>query len=65
MKFRDIASDFVIGCGIHSFLTIAAAILLGSAAYYWGLSGRTLYVLIAIVLFFGVIRPWLKTRQRM
>jgi len=64
MRFKDIASEFAIGCTTHSMLSIAAVILLGGAARYWGLSGVTLYVLIAIVLFvIAVFLPWRRRKK--
>jgi membrane protein DedA with SNARE-associated domain len=64
MKFRDFAREFAIGCSTHFLLALAAAVLLGGAVHYWGFSGRTLFVLIALVLFTSaVFLPW-KRRKR-
>lgn len=59
MRFKNFASEFAIGCTTHFLLAIAAVALLGRAAHYWGFSGRTLFVLVAIVLFvMAVFLQW-------
>jgi hypothetical protein len=59
VRFRDLASEFAIGCTTHFLLAIAALALLGGAAHYLGLSGGTLFVLAAVVLFvIAVFLPW-------
>ena len=63
MKFRDFAKEFTIGCLTHFLLGVAALVLLGGAAHYWGFSGRTLFVLVAVVLFFTAASlPWRKRK---
>lgn len=59
MRFKDFVSEFAIGCTTHFLLAIAAVALLSGAAHYWGFSGVTLFVLVAVVLFaIAVFLPW-------
>ncbi len=59
MKFRDFASEIAIGCTTHFLLALAALVFLGGAVHYWGFSGRTLFVLVAVILFFTAVSlPW-------
>lgn len=62
MRFKTFASEFAIGCTTHFLLGIAAVVLLGGAAHYWGFSGRTTFVLVAIILF--VVAVFLPGRRR-
>jgi len=63
MKFRHFASEFTIGCLTHFLLWVAAVALLGGAAHYWGFSGRTLFALVAVVIFLTAASlPWRKRK---
>ena len=64
MKFRDSAREFAIGCSTHFLLAVAAFVLLSGAAHYWGFSGRTLFVVVAVVLFFTAASlPWKRRKE--
>ena len=64
MTFKDFASEFAIGCTTHFLLAVAAVALLGGAAHYWGLSGGTLFVIAAVVLFvIAVFVPWRRRKE--
>ena len=47
MAFRDFAT----GCVGHFLIGIAAAVLLGSTAHYFGFSGRIVFVIVLVVIF--------------
>jgi len=46
MAFRDFAT----GCVGHFLIGIAAAVLLGSTAHYFGFSGRIVFVIVLVVI---------------
>jgi len=47
--------DFVSGCTTHFLIGIAAAILLGGGAHYLGFSGRIVFVIVLVVVFFASV----------
>jgi len=51
MAFRDFAT----GCVGHFLIGIAAAILLGGTAHFFGLSGRGVFVIVLVVIFIASI----------
>jgi hypothetical protein len=52
------------GCVTHFLIAVAAAILLGSGAHYWGFSGRTVFVVVLIAIFLAsVLIPWEKEKK--
>jgi Mg/Co/Ni transporter MgtE len=61
---KEAAKGATSGCVTHFLIVIAAAILLGGGAHYWGLSGRVVFgvVLIAIFLTSALI-PWRKEKR--
>jgi hypothetical protein len=47
------------GCVTHFLIAVATAALLGSGAHYWGFSGRTVLVVVLLVIFAtSVLIPW-------
>jgi hypothetical protein len=58
---RESAKGCAVGCLTHFLIGIAAAILIGGGAHYWGLSGRAVFVIVLVVIFFAaVLLPWEK-----
>jgi hypothetical protein len=64
MTFREFAREFSTGCLGHFIIGVSAAILLGGAAHYWGLSRWAILVLIVVVIFSAsVLIPGPKKRK--
>ena len=56
---REAGKGAASGCMTHLLIAIAAAILLGSGAHYWGFSGRMVFVVVLIAIFLAsVLFPW-------
>ena len=51
MAFRDFAT----GCVGHFLIGVAAAILLGGSAHFFGLSGRAVFAIVLVVIFFASV----------
>jgi hypothetical protein len=51
MTFKEFATEFSTGCFGHFVIGIAAAALLGSAAYRLGLSRWVIFALVVVVVF--------------
>ncbi len=61
---REATKGAASGCMTHLLIAIAAAILLGSGAHYWGLSGRMVFVVVLIAIFLvNVLIPWKSDRR--
>ena len=72
MEYKETASlaarESVKGCVggriTHFLIAIAAAILLGSSAHYWGLSGRAVFGIALITIFLvSALIPWEKEKR--
>jgi MFS-type transporter involved in bile tolerance (Atg22 family) len=61
---RESAKGCTGGCITHFLIAIAAAILLGSSAHYWGLSGRAVFLVVLIAIFLAsALIPWEKEKR--
>jgi hypothetical protein len=61
MAFRDFAT----GCLGHFVIGLAAAILLGGTAHYFGLSGRVVFAIVVVVIFIAsVLVPDKKAKKQ-
>jgi hypothetical protein len=64
MTFREFVTEFSTGCLGHFIVGIAAAVLLGGAAHYLGLSRWAIFVLVVVVIFSAsVLIPGPKNRK--
>jgi len=56
---RESVKGCVGGCITHFLIVVAAAILLGSSAHFWGLSGRAEFAIVLITIFLvSALIPW-------
>jgi hypothetical protein len=52
------------GCITHFLIAVAAAILLGGGAHYWGLPGAVVFLVVLIAIFFATaLIPWKKEKK--
>jgi hypothetical protein len=57
--------DFAVGCVGHFLIAVAAVALLGGAAHYWGVSGRLVFVIVLVLIFFvSVLIPYKKQKKQ-
>jgi hypothetical protein len=61
---KEAAKGAASGCVTHFLIAVAAAVLLGGGAHYWGLSGRIVFVVVLIAIFLAsVLIPWEKEKK--
>jgi hypothetical protein len=61
---REAAKGCAGGCITHFLIAVAAAVLLGSGAHYWGLSGRAVFAIVLITIFLvSALIPWEKEKR--
>jgi hypothetical protein len=61
---KEAAKGAAGGCITHFLIAVAAAILLGSGAHYWGLPGGIVFLVVLIAIFLAtVLIPWKKDRN--
>ena len=52
---KEAAKGASSGCVNHFLIAVAAAVLLGSGAHYWGFSGRVIFVVVLIAIFLASV----------
>jgi hypothetical protein len=61
---KEAAKGAASGCVTHFLIAVAAAILLGGGAHYWGLPGSMVFVVVLIAIFLAsVLIPWEKENK--
>lgn len=61
---KEAAKGCASGCITHFLIAVAAAILLGGGAHYWGLPGVVVFLVVLIAIFLAtVLIPWKKEKN--